>query len=235
MIHLQESLNKGINIKDMLTDQRPREKMLTKGVKSLSDAELLAIIIRTGTKKYNAIELSTQIFKEKLINIRDLYDISIEELCSIDGIGLTKATQIKAAIELGVRASSYKPHKYKIKVPWDIYKYYMEELRYAPKEIFKIVLLNTKNEIITDIDISIGTLNSSLVHPREVFREAIRRSSNKIILIHNHPSGCPTPSAEDKVVTNRLVKCGDIIGIEVIDHIIIGDGLYFSFKENMLI
>ena len=103
------------------------------------------------------------------------------------------------------------------------------------KEIFKIVLLNTKNEIITDIDISIGTLNSSLVHPREVFREAIRRSSNKIILIHNHPSGCPTPSAEDKVVTNRLVKCGDIIGIEVIDHIIIGDGLYFSFKENMLI
>ena len=126
MIHLQESLNKGINIKDMLTDQRPREKMLTKGVKSLSDAELLAIIIRTGTKKYNAIELSTQIFKEKLINIRDLYDISIEELCSIDGIGLTKATQIKAAIELGVRASSYKPPKYKIKVPWDIYKYYME-------------------------------------------------------------------------------------------------------------
>ena len=111
----------------------------------------------------------------------------------------------------------------------------MEELRYAPKEIFKIVLLNTKNEIITDIDISIGTLNSSLVHPREVVREAIRRSSNKIILIHNHPSGCPTPSAEDKVVTNRLVKCGDIIGIEVIDHIIIGDGWYFSFKENMLI
>lgn len=100
MIHLQEILNKNINIKDMLIQERPREKMLTKGVKSLSDEELLAIIIRTGNKKYNAIELSTQIFKEKLINIRDLYDISIEELCSIDGIGLTKATQIKAAIEL---------------------------------------------------------------------------------------------------------------------------------------
>lgn len=235
MIHLQETLNNNFNIKNMLECDRPREKMLTKGVKSLSDAELLAIIIRTGNKKYNAIELSNQIFKEKLINIRDLYDISIEELCSIDGIGLTKASQIKAAIELGVRASSYKPPKYKINKPWDIYKYYMDLLRYESKEIFKIVLLNTKNEIITDVDISIGTLNSSLVHPREVFRAAIRRSSNKIILIHNHPSGCPTPSAEDKVVTNRLVQCGEIIGIEVIDHIIIGDGLYFSFKENMLI
>ena len=235
MIHLQETLNNNFNIKNMLECDRPREKMLTKGVKSLSDAELLAIIIRTGNKKYNAIELSNQIFKEKLINIRDLYDISIEELCTIDGIGLTKATQIKAAVELGVRASSYMPPKYKIKNPGDIYKYYMDMLRYESKEIFKVVLLNTKNEIITDVDISIGTLNASLVHPREVFRAAIRRSSNKIILIHNHPSGCPTPSSEDKSITNRLVECGEIIGIEVIDHIIIGDGLYFSFKENMLI
>ena len=142
---------------------------------------------------------------------------------------------IKAALELGRRVASFKPNKYKVKNPWDIYKYYMDSLRYLKKEVFKVVLLNTKNEIITDVDISIGTLNSSLVHPREVFRAAIRRSSNKIILIHNHPSGCPTPSIEDKVVTNRLVKCGEIIGIEVIDHIIIGDGLYFSFKENMLI
>lgn len=235
MIHLRETLNNSLSIKNMLESDRPREKMLTKGVKSLSDAELLAIIIRTGNKKYNAIELSNQIFKEKLINIRDLYDISIEELCSIDGIGLTKATQIKAAIELGVRVSSYMPPKYKIKNPWDIYKYYMDILRYESKEIFKIVLLNTKNEIITDVDISVGTLNASLVHPREVFRAAIRRSSNKIILIHNHPSGCPTPSQEDKSITNRLIECGEIIGIEVIDHIIIGDGLYFSFKENMLI
>lgn len=111
----------------------------------------------------------------------------------------------------------------------------MESLRYQYKEIFKVVLLNTKNEIITDIDISIGTLNSSLVHPREVFREAIRRSSNKIILLHNHPSGHAEPSKEDKNITNRLKECGELIGIEVIDHIIIGDGVYFSFKENMLI
>ena len=111
----------------------------------------------------------------------------------------------------------------------------MESLRYQYKEIFKVVLLNTKNEIITDVDISMGTLNSSLVHPREVFREAIRRSSNKIILLHNHPSGNAEPSNEDKNITNRLKQCGELIGIEVIDHIIIGDGSYFSFKENMLI
>ncbi len=111
----------------------------------------------------------------------------------------------------------------------------MEGLRYEKQEVFKVVLLNTKNEIITDIDVSIGTLNSSLVHPREVFREAIKRSSNKMILMHNHPSGNIDPSKEDKQITNRLIKCGEIIGIEVIDHIIIGDGTYFSFKENMII
>ena len=111
----------------------------------------------------------------------------------------------------------------------------MESLRYIKQEIFKVILLNTKNEIISDIDISIGTLNSSLVHPREVFREAIKRSSNKIILMHNHPSGSIEPSMEDKKVTSRLIKCGEIIGIEVIDHIIIGDGTYFSFKENVII
>ena len=111
----------------------------------------------------------------------------------------------------------------------------MDSLRYLNKEIFKIILLNTKNEIICDIDISVGTLNMSVVHPREVFREAIKRSSNKIILMHNHPSGNIEPSNEDKNVTSRLVKCGELIGIEVIDHIIIGDGLYYSFKENMII
>ncbi|MEG0050557.1 MAG: DNA repair protein RadC [Terrisporobacter sp.] len=218
----------------MTIEERPREKMISNGASSLSDAELLAILIRSGTRELNAIQLAKLII-EKANNIRNLQDITLEELKSIKGIGVTKATQIKAALELGIRISSYKPQKYKIKNPWDIYKYYMERLRYQYKEIFKVVLLNTKNEIITDIDISIGTLNSSLVHPREVFREAIRRSSNKIILLHNHPSGNADPSKEDKNVTKRLKECGELVGIEVIDHIIIGDGIYFSFKENMLI
>ena len=209
--------------------------MIQHGVKVLSNAELLAILLRTGTKKRNAIELANYIINKDLQGIRYLQDMSIEELCEIDGIGLSKATQIKAALELGMRISSYKPNKYKVKNPWDIYKYYMESLRYNQKEVFKVVLLNTKNEIITDVDVSVGTLNSSLVHPREVFKEAIKRSSNKMILIHNHPSGSVEPSKEDKNITERLIKCGDIIGIEVIDHIIIGDGLYYSFKENMII
>ena len=223
-----------MTIQDMTLEERPREKMILNGAGSLTDAELLAILIRTGTKQFNAIQLGKAII-EKADNIRYLQNITIEELESINGIGKTKAVQIKAALELGNRIESYKPAKYKIKNPWDIYKYYMESLRYQYKEIFKVVLLNTKNEIITDVDISMGTLNSSLVHPREVFREAIRRSSNKIILLHNHPSGNAEPSKEDKSVTNRLKECGELIGIEVIDHIIIGDGIYFSFKENMLI
>lgn len=223
-----------MTIQDMTLEERPREKMILNGAGSLTNAELLAILIRTGTKQFNAIQLGKAII-EKADNIRYLQNITIEELESINGIGKTKAVQIKAALELGNRIASYKPAKYKIKNPWDIYKYYMESLRYQYKEIFKVVLLNTKNEIITDVDISMGTLNSSLVHPREVFREAIIRSSNKIILLHNHPSGNAEPSKEDKSVTNRLKECGELIGIEVIDHIIIGDGIYFSFKENMLI
>ena len=223
-----------MTIQDMTLEERPREKLILNGAGSLTDAELLAILLRTGTKQFNAIQLGKAII-EKADNIRYLQNITIEELESINGIGKTKAVQIKAALELGNRIASYKPAKYKIKNPWDIYKYYMESLRYQYKEIFKVVLLNTKNEIITDVDISMGTLNSSLVHPREVFREAIRRSSNKIILLHNHPSGNAEPSKEDKSVTNRLKECGELIGIEVIDHIIIGDGIYFSFKENMLI
>lgn len=223
-----------MTIRDMTLEERPREKMILNGVGCLSDAELLAILIRTGTKELNAVQLGQAII-DKADNIRYLQDLTFEELKSINGIGQTKALQIKAALELANRIASYKPLKYKIKNPWDIYKYYMESLRYQYKEIFKVVLLNTKNEIITDVDISIGTLNSSLVHPREVFREAIRRSSNKIILLHNHPSGNAEPSKEDKNITNRLKDCGELMGIEVIDHIIIGDGVYFSFKENMLI
>ena len=235
MIYLSKSFDFSRKVKDMALEERPREKMLLSGAKNLSNAELLAILLRTGTKKRNAIELANDIINKDSQGIRYLQDMSIEELCKIEGIGLSKATQIKAALELGLRISSYRRNKYKVKNPWDIYKYYMEGLRYKQNEVFKVVLLNTKNEIITDIDVSVGTLNSSLVHPREVFKEAIRRSSNKMILIHNHPSGSVEPSNEDKNITDRLIKCGELIGIEVIDHIIIGDGLYFSFKENMII
>ena len=224
-----------MTVKEMALDERPREKMIIQGANKLSNTELLAIILRTGNKKRNAIQLAEYIINYDKQGLRYLQDMTIEELCEIDGIGVSKATQIKASLELGTRVSSCKPQNYIVTNPWDIYKYYIDSLRYLKKEVFKVILLNTKNEIISDEDVSIGTLNSSLVHPREVFRYAIKKSANKIILMHNHPSGSIEPSMEDKKTTSRLIECGRLIGIEVIDHIIIGDGEYYSFKENSII
>ena len=219
-------------IRYSVKDEFPREKMLKDGVKSLSNAELIAVLLRTGSKNKSVMELADELLKVDNEGIRFLKSASIEELCEIDGIGVSKASLIKAALELGVRIAESEVVRYQVKNTWDIYKYYMESMRYLKEEIFKTVLLNTKNEIITDIDVSHGTLNSSLVHPREVFKNAIKKSANKIILIHNHPSGNVEPSTEDINITNRLIECGKIIGIEIIDHIIIGDGIYFSFKES---
>lgn len=223
---------KNIRIREMNDDERPVEKMIKKGVKYLNNSELLAILIRTGSRNDSAISLSTKILAKTDKGIRGLVDMTIEDLCMIEGIGPTKATIIKAALELGSRVSGYIPKNYKIKNPWDIYSFYMEEMRYLKKEVFKVVLLNTKNEIISDINISIGSLNYSIVHPREVFTEAIKKSANSIILMHNHPSGNPNPSLEDINVTKRLRKSGEILGIEVLDHVIIGEGVYYSLKEE---
>ena len=219
-------------VKYSVKDEFPREKMLKDGVESLSNAELIAVLLRTGSKNKTVIELANELLKVDHEGIRFLKSSSIEELCEIEGIGISKATLIKAALELGVRVAESEIVRYQVKNPWDIYKYYMESMRYLKEEIFKTVLLNTKKEIITDIDVSHGTLNSSLVHPREVFKQAIKKSANKIILIHNHPSGNVEPANEDIHITDRLIECGKIIGIEVIDHIIIGDGIYYSFKES---
>ncbi|WP_242961474.1 RadC family protein [Peptostreptococcus faecalis] len=220
------------SIKEMDYRERPREKLINKGVRFLSNAELLSILIRTGNKNDDAITLSTKILSKSRHGIRGLEELSVEQLCEIEGIGISKATVIKAALEIGNRVSSYRPEKYSIKNPHDLYKYYIQEMRYLKKEVFKVIVLNTKNEIITDEDVFIGTLNQSIVHPREVFVEAIKRNGNSIILMHNHPSGNPSPSDEDIDVTNRMRECGDILGIKVLDHIIIGDGIYYSLEEH---
>ncbi|MCT4508338.1 MAG: DNA repair protein RadC [Tepidibacter sp.] len=226
-----------VSIKDMAKNQRPREKIILSGVNSLSDTELLAILLRTGNKNMSSIELANYIINmDKSLGIRKLAYTNIEELKEVKGVGTAKACQIMAAIELGRRISKFIPEKKpKITGPDDIVSMYMEDIRYLKKEVFKAILLNTKNEVISDVEISVGTLNSSLVHPREVFIEAIKRSTNKIILMHNHPSGNPDPSREDKNITKRLIEGGKILGIDIIDHIIVGDGMYFSFKERGLI
>nr|MBP9500400.1 DNA repair protein RadC [Acetoanaerobium sp.] len=198
----------------------------------LSDSELLAILINNGTRDKSAITLAREII-ETSDGIRNLSNITVEELSKIKGIGLAKACRIISALELGRRVSvASEMQKFKISSPQDIGNVYMEELRYKKKEIFRVVLLNTKNVIIGSKDISEGSLNASIVHPREVFLEAIKKSANKMILMHNHPSGDPTPSSEDINITKRLISAGQIVGIEILDHVIIGDGSFYSFKEN---
>ncbi|CDF58127.1 RadC family protein [Thermobrachium celere] len=224
-----------IRIKDIPIEERPRERLIKYGESALSNAELLAIILRTGTKSESALDLAKKILS-MYGGITFLANSSVFELSKIRGIGFAKACQIKACIELGKRLNSFKgQEKVKITCPEDVALLVMDEMRFLTKEHFRVIFLNTKNYVIQVKDISIGSLNSSIVHPREVFLEAIKQSSASIILCHNHPSGDPNPSSEDINITKRLIDAGKILGIEVLDHLIIGDGKYISLKEKNII
>ncbi|MTI68771.1 MAG: JAB domain-containing protein [Firmicutes bacterium] len=220
-------------IKDLPLDERPREKLYKKGVKSLSNSELLAIIIRTGNKNKSALEISQTLLTLDKEGLLYLSECSVDELTLIDGIGRCKAAQILSALELGKRSIKYRNvETKKITSPLDVSNLLMDDMKNLKKEYFKIIMLNTKNRIISIEDISVGSLNSSIVHPREVFKSAIKRSSASLILVHNHPSGDPEPSKEDINITKRLVECGKILGIKVLDHIILGNNRYVSLKEE---
>ncbi|MBU5440031.1 DNA repair protein RadC [Tissierella sp. MSJ-40] len=229
-------VSKSYTIKDLPLSERPREKLYNYGVETLSNVELLAIIIRTGHKEDTAIDLARRILSLDNRGIGFLTDATLEELTEIKGIGSCKAAQILAAIEIGKRLNSRGTEsKIKVTSPSVLVDLLMGEMRYLKKEHFKIAILDTKNQVIVIENISIGNLNASIVHPREVFNVAIKRSGNSMILIHNHPSGDPSPSNEDINITNRLIEAGNIVGIKVLDHIIIGDNRYISFKEKNLI
>lgn len=226
-------IEKSYTIKDLPISERPREKLYSQGVEALSNAELLAIIIRTGNKEDTAIDLARRILSLDESGITYLSDVSLEELKQVKGIGISKACQILAAIEIGKRLNRIGPHdRIKVTSPAIIADVVMDEMRYLTKEHFRIAILDTKNQILSIENISIGTLNASIVHPRDVFKIAIKRNANSIILIHNHPSGDTTPSNEDINITNRLIDAGNLVGIKVLDHIIIGDNKYLSFKEK---
>jgi len=230
-------LGNNILIKDIPQEERPRERLLRYGAQVLSDAELLAVLIRTGTRSESALVLAQRILKGDggKSGLTYVIDATVEELSKIKGIGTAKAVQIKAAVELGRRISSYRGRQQvTITSPLDVKDLLMEEMRFLEKEHFKAILLNTKNHVISIEDISIGSLNSSIVHPREVFKPAIKRSSASVILVHNHPSGDPTPSREDIEVTSRLVNAGNVLGIAVLDHVIIGNNSILSLKEQGL-
>ena len=223
-------------IRELPLSERPREKMLSGGTAYLSNTELLAILLRTGTKDKSALHLAEEILSQENSGILFLSECSPEELASIKGIGPAKACQVLAGMELGRRiATKPRDHKARINGPETIVSLFMEEMRYYKKEFFKTLLLNTKGEIIGRAEISVGDLSCTVIHPREVFLPAIKRSAAAVVFIHNHPSGDPAPSGDDITMTRKLVDAGKIIGISVWDHIIIGDGKYVSFREEQLI
>jgi len=223
-------------IMEIPKDERPREKLIKYGSKSLSNSELIGILLRVGSKKDTAITLGQKLLRENEKGLLNLVNATPESLNKYHGISNAKAATLLAAVELGKRISTTKAEDtFKITSPQDVSALVMEDMRYYKKEYFKIILLDTKNKVIDIMTISIGSLNSSIVHPREVFLEAVKKSSASIVLLHNHPSGEVQPSREDINITQRLIKAGEIMGIKVLDHIIIGDGKYLSFKEENII
>ena len=222
-----------IKVKKLPTSERPYEKLEMYGEKMLSNSELLAIIIKTGTKNETSIELAQKILslknEEKKENLRFLQNISLQELMKIKGIGKVKAIELKAVCELAKRMSRpIKTLNKKIKYPKDVAELLMEEMKYEKREIVKMLMLNTKNEVQKIIDLTIGTTATAVIQLKDILTEPIKMEIPKIILVHNHPSGDPTPSRQDIEMTEKLKTVADLLGIQLIDHIVIGDGKFES-------
>lgn len=221
-----------MKIKALPRSERPVEKTITKGASALSNSELLAILLGSGTREKSAIGLAEDIISKDKSGISHLTESSVQELMSINGVGQSKAARVVAAVELGKRISTApRVKRMGVESSDDIARLFIEDMRYEKREIFKALLLNPRGEIISIETVSVGELTSTLVHPREVFSQAVKRSAAGIVFVHNHPSGNPEPSEEDIKTTERLVACGKLLGIVVIDHIIIGDGQYCSMQS----
>lgn len=222
-------------IKEIPFEERPRERFLKYPSHTISTHELIAIILRTGSKQESVIELAKRILY-KYENLKELSNVSIKDLMKIRGIGTSKAIELLAAFELGKRVSkeSFIP-QVKLFSPESIYLFLKDELEMKTQEHFLALYLNTKGELLKKETLFIGSLNSSLIHPRELFKHAVLNSAATIIVSHNHPSGDPTPSAQDIEITKILCKNGKMMDIELLDHIIIGKDRYYSFKEKGII
>ena len=221
-----------MKIKALPRSERPVEKTITKGASALSNSELLAILLGSGTREKSAIGLAEDIISKDKSGISHLAESSVQELMSINGVGQSKAARVVAAVELGKRISTApRVKRMGVESSDDIARLFIEDMRYEKREIFKALLLNPRGEIISIETVSVGELTSTLVHPREVFSQAVKRSAAGIVFVHNHPSGNPEPSEEDIKTTERLVACGKLLGSVVIDHIIIGDGQSCSMQS----
>ena len=218
-------------IKQLPPELRPRERLLEAGPSALSDGELLGLLFGIGSREKTAVELAGEVISEAG-GLHGLYDVSVHELMQVNGIGEAKACIILAAVELGRRIGQVRnPGRPVVSSPADVARLLRGRIANLDRENFVVVLLNTKNEVIETSTVSVGTLGASLVHPREVFKPAVRASAASVILAHNHPSGKVEPSQEDREVTRRLGEAAGILGIEVLDHVIVGDG-YYSMKEH---
>ena len=223
-----------LTIKDWPEHERPRERLLHYGADKLQDAELLAILLRVGSVEESAIDLARNLLN-RFDGFRGLNSKSSNELCEINGIGPAKAAQIKAALEIGKRLASEKfKVKRKIESCDDVYKLVHPYMGDLTREEFKIILLSSRNNLILERTLFEGSLSESIVNTREIIKEALNNSAAAIIFVHNHPSGDPSPSVDDKEITKRLVNASNLVGIRPFDHIIIGKNSYYSFAESGL-
>jgi len=213
----------------MPSDSKPRERLLKFGIENLSEAELLALVLEKGTKKENIIEVSNRLIAQ--YGLDKLSDCSLKELKEINGIGQAKAMQILALFEINKRKEMINSEMRQIRTAKDVFGLFHEKLKDEKQENFYVLMLNNKNFVIGQEKISLGIVDSSIVHPREIFKPAIKNSASRIILVHNHPSGDSNPSKEDKQVTEEIAKAGELLGIQVLDHVIIGNS-FWSWKEE---
>lgn len=219
-------------IKEMPKESRPRERLIDYGPEALSNEELMAILLRTGDKDVSVIDLSKEVLYH-LESLEDLKRMSVFELMNIRGIKEAKACTLIAAIELGKRLSGLKKEsKMIIKSAYDIYHYMYPSVSHLMQEHFIAIYLNIKSEIITKETIFIGTINQTLIHPREIFKTAVKLSAAAVIYVHNHPTGDASPSKADLLATEQLIQASDLMGIDLIDHIIIGKGEFYSIKDG---
>ncbi len=220
-------------IQDWPESERPREKLVEHGAAGLSTAELLAILLRVGGADKTALDLGRQLLRRYDDSIQKLEEASITELCEINGIGPAKAAGLKAALEIAKRYAQTKmPRGATYRTSADVYHHYRGQLGDLKTEEFHMLLLDAKNQKLKDVRVSQGSLTAAIVHPREVFHHIVRESAAAAILVHNHPSGDPTPSQEDVNLTRRLRKAGEMMGVSILDHLVISRGGYVSFVDD---
>lgn len=231
---MAEKLMQGFTINDLPKSERPRERLQKHGAEALSSQELIALILGRGIKGESVL-VTAQRLLSAFGNVENISQASIEELSAIKGVGLAKAAQLKASFELAKRKEDHDERQIPVKSHRDVIKLVRQRLKDKKKEHFLILCLDTRNNLIKISAVSTGTLDANLVHPREVFKEAIQSLASSIILVHNHPSGSPEPSEADIDITKRIVETGKIVGIDVLDHIIVTENKSFSFKEKGLL